>query len=135
MQLTKEVPTGLPTALKMTSINLSSLVLFYFILGFDDLPSTAPFFMLFVMTIIMGGLIPAYFGGYVFKIFSRKGAGKEMTIFAILAITLAILNTIPNGNNDATSDMYLITTALHFSTAISGIWFIPRGINLENTDA
>ena len=135
MQLTKEMPTGLSTALKMTSVNLSLLVLFYFIFGFDDLPSTAPFFMLFVMTIIMGGLIPAYFGGYVFKIFSRKGAGREMIIFAILAITLAILNTIPNGNNDATSDMYLITTALHFSTAISGIWFIPRGINLENTDA
>ncbi len=72
MQLTKEMPTGLSTALKMTSINLSLLVLFYFILGFDDLPSTAPFFMLFIMTIIMGGLIPAYFGGYVLKIFSKS---------------------------------------------------------------
>jgi hypothetical protein len=129
------MPTGLSTALKMTSINLSLLVLFYFVLGFDNLPSRAPFFWLFIMTIIMGGLIPAYFGGYVFKIFSRKGAGKEMTIFAVLAITLALLNTIPNGNNNATSDMYFITTALHFSTAISGIWFIPRGINLESPDA
>ncbi len=74
MQLTKEMPTGLSTALKMTSVNLSLLVLFYFIFGFDDLQRTAPLFMLFVMTIIMGGLIPAYFGGYVFKIFSRKSA-------------------------------------------------------------
>ena len=128
MQLLKNMPIGLSTALKMTFINYSLLIILYFIFGFDNLPSEMPFIVFLVMTFIMGGLVPAYLGGYVFDLFSRKYAGKEMVIFSVLAIALALLETIPNGKNNATTDMFIITAVLHFSTAISGIWLIPKGI-------
>ena len=134
MQLLKNMPTGLSTALKMTFINYNLLIILYFFFSFDNLPSEMPFIVFLVMTFIMGGLIPAYLGGYVFNLFSRKYAGKEMVLFSVLAIALALLETIPNGKNNATTDMFLITAALHFSTAISGIWFIPKGVTRTNLD-
>jgi hypothetical protein len=134
MQLLKNMPTGLLTALKMTFINSNLLIILYFFFGFDNLPNEMPFIMFLVMTFIMGGLVPAYLGGYVFNLFSRKYAGKEMVLFSVLAIALALLETIPNGKNNATTDMFLITAVLHFSTAISGIWLIPKGVTRTNLD-
>ena len=134
MQLLKNMPTGLLTALKMTFINSNLLIILYFFFGFDNLPNEMPFIMFLVMTFIMGGLVPAYLGGYVFNLFSRKYAGKEMVLFSVLAISLALLETIPNGKNNATTDMFLITAVLHFSTAISGIWLIPKGVTRTNLD-
>ena len=128
MPFTDSIKAALKPALQISAVNYPILIIMTLVMGYDNFPVEVPMGQFYFMPFLMGGFVPALLGSMVLRWMQNKWQDKAMTYFSILAIILAILETIPNGMNNLTSDLFLVAAVLHFSTAIAGIYFIPKAV-------
>lgn len=130
---------GLKAAGAMSGINLLILGIMM-LFGYDSFPvdpngSEMSAFAFVIGTIITGGIFPGLIGMAVWLKLKQRWDGQALMIFAIIALLIATLMTLPITNPNApTGDAFVLTTVLHYSTAILGIWLIPHFSKVETID-
>ena len=76
--------------------------------------------------IIGGGIVPGMMGTLVWTKIEERWSDKSRLLFTLLALGFATFMTLPIANRDLpTGDAYVLTTVLHYTTAILGSMFIP----------
>ncbi len=139
MRWKDQLTSGLKAAGAMTAVNLPILGLMV-TLGFGVYPVDPEGFEMpavaFAMgTIVVGGLIPGIIGTFVWYQIDRRWSSRSGLIFLFIAMTIATVMTLPATNPNAqTGDAFILTTVLHYSTALLGSWFIPRFSPVESID-
>lgn len=130
MDWKRHTRTGMKAAGVMGSINLLILG-FMMIIGYDTTPfdpsgveMPAPVFAL--ATVMGGGIVPGLIGTVTWVKIDERWSEQSRIIFTVLALVIATFMTLPITNPNApTGDAYVLTTVLHYSTAILGSLFIP----------
>ena len=136
MDWKKHTRTGMKAAGVMGAINLLILG-FMMVIGYDTTPLdpsgveiSIPFFA--IATVMGGGIVPGLIGTVVWTKIDRRWSEQSRNMFTLLALAIATLSTLPFTNQRApTGDAYVLTSVLHYSTAILGSLFIPYFANTE----
>lgn len=121
---------GLKAGAAMGAINFLILGLMMLI-GYDTTPLTRsgieiPIPVFVISTIIGGGIAPGIIGLVVWKRIDQRWNEHSRMVFTLLALLIATFRTLPYTNpNIPTGDAYVLTSVLHYTTAILGSWFIP----------
>jgi hypothetical protein len=100
-------------------------------IGYDTTPLSRsggdiPLPVFAIATIVGGGIVPGMMGTVVWTKIEERWSEISGIIFTVLALGMATVMTLPITNRDLpTGDAYVLTTVLHFSTAILGCLMIP----------
>jgi len=100
-------------------------------IGYDTTPLSRsggdiPLPVFAIATIVGGGIVPGMMGTVVWTKIEERWSEMSGIIFTVLALGMATVMTLPITNRDLpTGDAYVLTTVLHFSTAILGCLMIP----------
>ena len=121
----KHTRTGMKAAGVMGAINLLILG-FMMVIGYDTTPLdpsgveiSIPFFA--IATVMGGGIVPGLIGTVVWTKIDGRWSEQSRNMFTLLALAIATLSTLPFTNQRApTGDAYVLTSVLHYSTAILG---------------
>ncbi len=123
---------GLKTAGVISVCNLmvlGAMVVFgygtYPVDPFDSTGSEMSALNFVIRTIVMGGLLPGLLGSIVWLKIHDRWKEKSSMIFTVFAMFVATIMTIPNSSSP-TGDAFILTTVLHYTTAILGSLFIPH---------
>jgi hypothetical protein len=130
MDWKKHARTGLKAAGAMSAINLLILAITMSI-GYDTTPLDPsgveiPVPVFAIATIIGGGIVPGLIGTVAWVKIHGRWNGQSRILFALLALGISTFMTLPLTNpNVPTGDAYVLTSVLHYSTALLGSVFVP----------
>ena len=122
--------SGMKASGAMGGLNLLILGVMIAI-GYDTTPLSRsggdiPLPVFAIATIVGGGIVPGMMGTVVWTKIEERWSEMSGIIFTVLALGMATVMTLPITNRDLpTGDAYVLTTVLHFSTAILGCLMIP----------
>ena len=122
--------SGMKASGAMGGLNLLILGVMIAI-GYDTTPLSRsggdiPLPVFAIATIVGGGIVPGMMGTVVWTKIEERWSEISGIIFTVLALGMATVMTLPITNRDLpTGDAYVLTTVLHFSTAILGCLMIP----------
>lgn len=136
MDAKKTAMVGLKAAGVMAGGNLLILGIMV-ALGYGDYPMdpagvkmTGSVFTIAVL--LTGGLIPGLAGSFIWCNIYGRWPDRAMAIFAVITLTVATLMTLPATNpNSPSGDAFILTSILHYSTALLGSWAIPYFFSAE----
>lgn len=130
MDWKRHTRTGMKAAGVMGAINLLILG-FMMVIGYDTIPLDPsgveiPALVFALATVMGGGIVPGLIGTVTWVKIDERWSEQSRIIFTVLALVIATFMTLPITNPNApTGDAYVLTTVLHYSTAILGSLFIP----------
>ena len=110
------------------------------VIGYDTTPVSRiggeiPLPIFAMATVIGGGIVPGLIGAVVWTKIEVRWGDKSRILFTLLALSMATFMTLPIANRDLpTGDAYVLTTVLHYTTAILGSMFIPYFSNPANAE-
>ncbi len=136
MDWKKHARSGMKAAGAMGGLNLLVLGVMM-VVGYDTTPASRfggeiPIPVFAIATIIGGGIVPGLMGTVAWTKIEERWSEQSRIIFTLLALTMATFMTLPiTGRNLPTGDAYVLTTVLHYSTAILGSLMIPYYSNAE----
>jgi len=136
MNWKKHARAGLKASYVMGGLNLFILGAMV-VIGYDTTPVSRiggeiPLPIFAMGTVIGGGIVPGWIGTLVWTNIEELWSDKSRIMFTLLALSMATLMTLPIANRDLpTGDAYVLTSVLHYSTAILGSLFIPYFANTE----
>ena len=138
MDWRKHTRSGMKASGAMGGVNL--LILGAMIaIGYDTTPLSRsggdiPLPVFAIATIVGGGIVPGMMGTVVWTKIEERWSEISRIIFTVLALGMATVMTLPITNRDLpTGDAYVLTTVLHFSTAILGCLMIPYYAKVAKT--
>ena len=138
MDWKKHTRSGMKASGAMGCVNL--LILGAMIaIGYDTTPLSRsggdiPLPVFAIATIVGGGIVPGMMGTVVWTKIEERWSEISRIIFTVLALGMATVMTLPITNRDLpTGDAYVLTTVLHFSTAILGCLMIPYYAKVAKT--
>ena len=130
--------SGMKASGAMGGLNLLILGVMIAI-GYDTTPLSRsggdiPLPVFAIATIVGGGIVPGMMGTVVWTKIEERWSEISRIIFTVLALGMATVMTLPITNRDLpTGDAYVLTTVLHFSTAILGCLMIPYYAKVAKT--
>ena len=130
MDWKRHARTGIRASAAMAGLNLLVLGVMM-VIGYDTTPASRfggeiPLPVFAIATIIGGGIVPGLMGTLVWTKIEERGGNQSRIMFTLLALAFATSMTLPITNRTLpTGDAYVLTTVLHYSTAILGSLLIP----------
>jgi hypothetical protein len=128
--------TGVKASVAMAGLTLLGLGAMM-VAGYATTPASRfggeiPLPVFAIATIIGGGIVPGMMGALVWAKIEQRWGDRSRILFALLALAFATFMTLPITNRTLpTGDAYVLTTVLHYSTAILGSLMIPYYANVE----
>lgn len=136
MDWRKHASAGMKASVAMGGLNL--LVLGgMMVAGYDTTPVSRfggeiPILVFAIATIVGGGIVPGLMGTLVWTKIEERWDDQSRLLFTLLALGFATVMTLPITSRDLpTGDAYVLTTVLHYSTAILGSLIIPYSSNAQ----
>ena len=136
MDWKKHASAGVKASVAMGGLNL--LVLGgMMVVGYNTTPVSRfggeiPILVFAIATIVGGGIVPGMMGTLVWTKIEERWSDKSRLLFTLLALGFATFMTLPiTGRDLPTGDAYVLTTVLHYSTAILGSLIIPSYSNAQ----
>ena len=138
MDWKRHARTGVKASAAMAGLNLLVLGAMI-VVGYDTTPASRfggdiPLPVFAIATIIGGGIVPGLMGTLVWTKIVERWGDQSRIMFTLLALAFATSMTLPITSRALpTGDAYVLTTVLHYSTAILGSLMIPYYSNAEKT--
>ena len=138
MDWKRHARTGMKASAAMAGLNLLVLGAMM-VVGYDTTPASRfggdiPLPVFAIATIIGGGIVPGLMGTLVWTKIEERWGDQSRIMFTLLALAFATSMTLPITSRALpTGDAYVLTTVLHYSTAILGSLMIPYYSNAEKT--
>ena len=136
MDWKRHARTGVKASAAMAGLNLLVLGAMM-VVGYDTTPASRfggdiPLPVFAIATIIGGGIVPGLMGTLVWTKIEERWGDQSRIMFTLLALAFATSMTLPITSRALpTGDAYVLTTVLHYSTAILGSLMIPYYSNAE----